>query len=129
MSRWLGNNDILMCLTHNEGKSVIAEISIKILKAKVYKKMASNDSKSYLPYLNKVVDQQNNTYHYSINKKPINADYSGLTKKNETNPKALKFKVNCRVKITKYKNVFSKGYTKNWSREICIIDSVLKTNP
>ena len=57
MSRWLGNNDILMCLTHNEGKSVIAEISIKILKAKVYEKMASNDSKSYLPYLNKVVDQ------------------------------------------------------------------------
>ena len=29
----------------------------------------------------------------------------------------------------KYKNIFSKGYTKNWSREIFIIDSVLKTNP
>ena len=41
----------------------------------------------------------------------------------------LKFKVNDRVRITKYKNIFSKGYTENWSREIFIINSVLKTNP
>ena len=32
------------------------------------------------------------------------------------------------MRITKYKDIFSKGYTKNWSREILIIDSVLKTN-
>ena len=47
----------------------------------------------------------------------------------ETNPKAPKFKVNDRVRIIKYKNIFSKGYTENWSREIFIIDSVLKTKP
>ena len=52
-----------------------------------------------------------------------------MTKKIETNPKTPKFKVNDRVRITKYKNIFSKGYTENWSREIFIIDSVLKTNP
>ena len=50
--------------------------------------MTTNDSKSYLAYLNKSVDQYNNTYHYSINKKPTNADYYALTKKIETNPKA-----------------------------------------
>ena len=33
-----------------------------------------------------------------------------------------------RVRITKHKNIFSKSYTKNWSREIFIIDSVLKNN-
>ena len=43
--------------------------------------------------------------------------------------KTPKFKVNDRVWITKHKNIFSKGYTENWSREIFIIDSVLKTNP
>ena len=37
--------------------------------------------------------------------------------------------MNDRVKITKYKNIFSKGYTENWSREIFVIESVLKTNP
>ena len=52
-----------------------------------------------------------------------------MTEKIETNPKAPKLKVGIRVKITKYKNTFSKGYTVNWSREIFIIDSVLKTNP
>ena len=41
--------------------------------------MKANDSKSYIPHLNKLVDQDNNTYHHSINKKPIDADYSALT--------------------------------------------------
>ena len=31
--------------------------------------MTTNDIKSYLPYLNKLVDQYNITYHHSINKK------------------------------------------------------------
>ena len=75
------------------------------------------------------IDQYNNNYHHSINKKPINADYFALTKKIETNLKAPKFKVNDSVRITKYKNIFSKGYTEKCSREILIIDSVLKTNP
>ena len=83
-----------MYSAHNEGKPVIAERFVKALKAKIYQKMTPNDSKSFLSYLNKLVDQYNNTYHRSINKKPINADYSALTKKNETNHKAPKFKVN-----------------------------------
>ena len=91
--------------------------------------MTANDSKPYLPYLNKLVDQYNNTYHYSVNEKPNNADYSALTENIDSNPKAPKFKINDKVKISKYKNIFSKGYTENWSREIFIIDSVLKTNP
>ena len=37
--------------------------------------------------------------------------------------------LNDKVRITKYKNTFSKGYTENWPREIFIIDFVLKTNP
>ena len=68
--------------------------------------MAAKD-KSYLPYLNKWLDQCNNTYHYSINKKLIYADYSALTEKIETNPRARKFKVNDRVRNTKYKNIFT----------------------
>ena len=56
--------------------------------------MTTSDSRSYLSYLNKLVDQYNNTYHHSINKKPFYADYSALVKKIETNLKAPKFKVN-----------------------------------
>ena len=90
--------------------------------------MTANNSKSYITYLNKLVDQCDKTHH-SINKKPFNADYSALTEKLETNPKAPKFKKNDRVRITKYKNIFSEGYTENWSRKIFIIESDFKSNP
>ena len=79
-------------------------------------------------YLNKLADQYNNIYHHYINKNSINGDYSTLTEKLETNSKAPKFNVNDGVWITKNKNNFSKGYTENWSREIFIINSILKTN-
>ena len=52
-----------------------------------------------------------------------------MIEKIETNPKAPQFKVNGRIRITKYKNIFSKRYTENWSREIFIMDCVLNTNP
>ena len=76
---WLDDNDILMYSTHNEGKSIVDEKFIRILKAKIYKKVAA---KSYHCYLNKFVNEYNNSYHHSIGKKPIDADYSALTEKN-----------------------------------------------
>ena len=66
--------------------------------------------------MNKLPDQKSNTNHHSIDKKPINADYSALTEKIETNHEAPKFKVNDRVTIAKYKNIFNKSYIENWSR-------------
>ena len=102
---------------------------IKTLKAKIYEKITAKNTKSYLSYLNRLVDQYNNTYHLSINKELINADDSALAGKFETNATAAKFKVKNRVRITNYKNIFSKGYNGNCSREIFIMDSVLKTNP
>ena len=53
--------------------------------------MIADDSKSHLSYLNKLVDQYNNTYQHSIDKKTINADYFALTEKIDTNSKATKF--------------------------------------
>ena len=109
-----------MYSTHNEGKSVITERFMKTLISKIYKKMAANVSKSCLGYLNKLVNQYDNTYHY-INKKYINADSSAFTEKIQTKHKAPKFKVNNRVRITKHKNIFSKVYSENWSREIFLL--------
>ena len=76
--------------------------------------MSANDGKC----LNKLVDQYNNTTcHYSIIKKRINVDYSISTENIESNSKTPKVKVNDKVGITKYKNIFSKVYTENWSRK------------
>ena len=60
--------------------------------------MTATDSKSYLGYLNRLVDKCNNIRHHSIGKKPVNTDYSALTEKNKTNSK---FKNVDRIKITK----------------------------
>ena len=49
---------------------------------KSIKKITANDGKSYLGYLNKLVDEYEITYHRSIGKKSINVDYSALNKKN-----------------------------------------------
>ena len=61
------------------GKSVIPEKFIRTLRGKIYKIMTANNSKSNLGYFNKLVDQYNKTYHLSIAKKLINADYTPFT--------------------------------------------------
>ena len=68
--------------------------------------------------LNKLVNQYNNIYH-SIGKKFVDFNYFSLTEELYwTSYKAPKFKVGGRVRIAKYNNTFSKGYTENSSREI-----------
>ena len=57
-------------------------------------------------YLNKLIDEYNSTYHNSIGKKYVNAYYSALNEKIETNLKSSRFKVDERIRITKYKNIF-----------------------
>ena len=99
MQEWLGNNVILMYSRHNESESVIAKRFIKTLKVKIYKKVTANDSRSSFSYLNKFVDQYNNTCDHSINKRPADANYSLLTEKLEANSKPPKFKVNLQSQI------------------------------
>ena len=82
------------------------------------------NTRNYLGYLDKLVDVYNNNQHRFVSKKPIDG---ALIKKNQANLKTSKFKVFDRVRITKYKNSFSKGYTNNWSREVFLIDSAMKT--
>ena len=53
----------------------------------------SDDNKSYLGYLNKLVDAYNNSYHCSIDKKPIGADYSVFTEKSNRVIKFLNLKL------------------------------------
>ena len=98
-----------MYLTFTKGKLVIYERFITTFKSKINDRTTANDSKMCLSYLNKLVDQCNNTYHHSIGKKRINGDYSVLIEKIQTNPKAPEFKVGDKVRITKYMNNFSEG--------------------
>ena len=91
--------------------------------------MTTNDSKSYLICLNILVGQCN-TYQSILIIILLTKNLLMLIiliRLKKFRP-ILKFKVNERVRISKYKNIFSKGYIENWSREISVTDSVLKTD-
>ena len=69
----LKDNDIEIYSIHNEGKSVAAERFIKTLKAKIYKHMSSVSKNVYIDKLDDMVDEYNNTYHRTIQMKPVDA--------------------------------------------------------
>ena len=128
--KWLRDNDIVMYSTHNEGKSVVAERCIRTLKSKIYKYMTSISKNVYIDKLDDIVDEYNNTYHTTIKIKPIDVkDNTYINTSKEINNKDPKFKVGDHVKISKYKNIFAKGYMPNWSEEIFVIKKVKNTVP
>ena len=128
--KWLQDNDIVMYSTNNEGKSVVAERFIKTLKSKIYKHMTSISKNVYIDKLDDIVNEYNNTYHSTIKMKPIDVkDNTYINIDKEINNKDPKFKVGDRVRISKYKSIFTKGYTPNWSEEVFVIKKVKNTVP
>ena len=79
----LDHNDILIYPTYNEGESVFAGRFMRTLQYKTYNKVTANNSKSYLGYLNKLIEKDYNTYHRSICKIPIQVHFFNLTEEIE----------------------------------------------
>ena len=62
--------------------------------------------------------------------KPVDVeDNTYIDFKKEVNDKDHKFKVGNHVRISKYKNIFAKGYTPNWSEEVFIVSKTKNTFP
>ena len=102
-----------MYLIHNKGNFVVAERFIRTLKTKIYKYMTSISKDVYIDKLDDIVNEYNNTYHRTIKMKPVDVkDNTYIDFKKEVNDKDPKFKVGDHVRISKYKNIFAKGYTK-----------------
>ena len=128
--KWLRDNDIVMYSTNNEGKSVVAERFIRTLKSKIYKHMTLISKNVYIDKLDDIMNEYNNTYHTTIKMKPIDVkDNTYINTDKEINNKDPKFKVGDHVRISKYKNIFAKGYTPNWSEEVFVIKKVKNTAP
>ena len=121
---------VVIYSTNNEGKSVVAEGFIRTLKSKIYKYMTSISKNVYIDKLDDIVYEYNNTYHTTIKMEPIDVkDNTYINIDKEINSKDPKFKVGDRVRISKYKNIFAKGYTANWSEEVFAIKKVKSTVP
>ena len=115
---------------HNEGKSVVAERFIRTLKNKIYKYMTAISKNVYINKLDDIVNEYNNTYHRTIEMKPVDVKdniYNDFSK--EVNDKDPKFKVGDHVGNSKFKNIFAKGDTQNWSGAVFVIKNVKNTVP
>ena len=126
--KWLSDNDIIMHSAFNEGKSLVAERFIRTLKNKLHKHMTTTIT-VYYDVLDDIVNEYNNTKHSTIKMKLIDVKNNKRVYIDEHNEKDSRFKVSDRVRISKFKNIFAKGYTPNWSKEIFIVDKINDTVP
>ena len=123
-------NNIEMYSTYNGEKSVVEERFIRTLKNKTYKHMTANSKNVYVDVLDDIVNKYNNTVHKTIKMKPIDVTDDSFAEYNEeSNKKDPKFKVGDHVRISKYKNIFAKGYAPNWSEEVFVINKINNTVP
>ena len=129
---------VYLYATENEEKSSIAERWIRTMKEKMFKYFTDYNTNKYIDVLPELVEDYNNTVHSSTKLTPTDASkeenelkvwsnlYPDRYKTSRLNPK---FSVGDRVRITKKKTVFEKGYTTRWTEEIFTIKEIRETNP
>ena len=91
--------------------------------------MTATGKNVYYDVLDDIVNKYNNTKHNTIKMKPIDVKNNKRVYIDEHNEKDSRFKPGDRVTISKFKNIFTKGYTPNWSTEIFIVDKINHTLP
>ena len=123
-------NKIEMYSTYNEGKSVIAEKFIRILKNKIFHHMTAVSKNVYFDVLDNILNKFNNTVCRTIKMKPIDVTFDSYAEYNEnSNVIQPKFKVGYHVRTSKHKIVFAKGYTQNWSDDVFVVSKINDTFP
>ena len=134
--KWLNDNNIEMYSTFNEGKAVVIERFNRTLKNIMFKYFTANGTYKYIDILSSLINEYNNKKHSSTKLSP-KSKYLQLSedsdKKNFTSDKKLPisydFKIGDKVRISKFKKKFEKGYTPNWTEEIFTIYAINMTNP
>ena len=124
--------------TKNEEKSSIVERWIRTMKEKMWKYFTANSTNVYLNTLPDIVKEYNNTGHSSIKMTPVQASkkenelkvlrnlYPEHLEIQDINPK---FSLGDKVRISKKKKTFEKGYTTRCTEEIFTIVEVKRTSP
>ena len=90
--------------------------------------MTSISKNAYIDKLDYISNKYNTAYHRTIKMKPVDVKpsiYIDFSKRN--NKESPKFKVGSHVRISKYKNIFAKGYVPNWFEEVFVIKKVENT--
>ena len=129
---------IELYFTENEERSSIVERWIRTMKEKMWKYFTANSTNVYMNVLSDLVKEYNNTRHSSIKMTLVKASKkeNELTVWRNLYPEHLeihdikpKFSVGDKVRISKKKKTFEKGYTTRWTEEIFKIIDVKRTSP
>ena len=122
--------------TENEEKASVVERWNRTMKEKMYKYFSANNTRKYIDVLDKMVKSYNETIHSSTKMTPVEASKEKNENKVWLNLYSIpkpgkdpKFSVGDKVRITKKKETFEKGYTPRWTEEVFSIDEVLYTDP
>ena len=95
-------------------KKVVAERFIRTLKNKICKYMTSISKNVYINKLDGLVNKCNNKYHSTIKMKLVDIKSNTyINSSKEINDGDPKFKIGRNVGVSKYKNIFAKGYVPN----------------
>jgi len=144
MKRLAKKKHVAMYTTENEEKSTIVERWNRTIKRIMFKYFTANNTRRYIDVLPDIIHKYNNTYHRSIKCKPAAArqpskhdhvykalfgdDEIEARKRTQAVEKA-KFSIGDRVRISKKKKQFEKGFTPNFTEEVFIVDKVQTTDP
>ena len=113
-------------------KACIVERFNRTLKALMYREFTARGSFNWTSILPMLLDKYNNSKHRTIGMSPVQADTNPSSveiKQRKIENKKIIFKVGDKVRISKQKGVFTKGYLPNWSTEIFTIFKINKTTP
>ena len=90
--------------------------------------MTSVSKNVYIDKLDDTVNKYNNSYHSTIKVTPLDVKSSTFIDFGKgSNERDTKFKIGDIVRISKYKNIFAKGYTPNWTEKVFVIKKVKNT--
>ena len=87
--------------------------------------MNSISKKFYIDKLDDIIDKYNNACHSTIKMRPVDVKSNKhINSSKEINDEDPKFQISDIVRISKYENIFAKGYARNWSEEVFVITKV-----
>jgi len=138
MNDWLQENNIIRYSTFGEHKSAVVERFNRTLKEMMWKRFTAENTRKWIDMSDKLLHEYNNRLHSTIGMTPVKASLKEnemkvlqniINKTKVASRTKAKFKVGDKVRMSRTKALFEKGYLPNWSEEIYIIEKVQKTNP
>lgn len=136
VKRLVTKHNINLYSTHSDKKSSICERFNRTLKERMYEQFTVRGKYEWVSILQGLVNNYNNRKHRSIGMKPKDVKHkhvktilSRLSPLKKNKYQKPKFKLDDRVRISKYKGTFTKGYLPNWSTEIFRIYAIKPTRP